>query len=41
MGGDWVKNPVDPLDQTGYDAIPFNDDGDTCRTPASQTYLPR
>jgi hypothetical protein len=27
--GDWVKNPVDPLDQTGYDTIPYNDAGDT------------
>ncbi|RRS01207.1 PHP domain-containing protein [Glycomyces terrestris] len=27
--GDWVKNPVDPLDQTGYDTIPYNEDGDT------------
>ncbi|GAB2477429.1 PHP domain-containing protein [Promicromonospora xylanilytica] len=30
--GDWVKNPVDALDQTGYDSIPFNDDGDTFKT---------
>ncbi|WP_335987594.1 histidinol-phosphatase [Glycomyces sp. MUSA5-2] len=27
--GDWVRNPVDPLDQTGYDTIPYNDAGDT------------
>jgi hypothetical protein len=27
--GDWVKNPVDPLDQTGYDSIPYDDDGAT------------
>lgn len=27
--GDWVKNPVDPLDQTGYDTVPYNEDGDT------------
>ncbi|WP_423461991.1 PHP domain-containing protein [Promicromonospora sp. MS192] len=27
--GDWVKNPVDPLDQTGYDTIPYNEAGDT------------
>ncbi|WP_129788160.1 PHP domain-containing protein [Promicromonospora panici] len=30
--GDWVKNPVDPLDQTGYDNIPYNDAGDTFQT---------
>jgi hypothetical protein len=30
--GDWVKNPVDPLDQTGYDKIPYNEDGDTFQT---------
>jgi hypothetical protein len=30
--GDWVKNPVDPLDQTGYDSIPYNDRGDTFNT---------
>ncbi len=30
--GDWVKNPVDPLNQTGYDGIPYNDDGDTFNT---------
>lgn len=30
--GDWVKNPVDPLDQTGYDTIPYNEDGDTFQT---------
>ena len=30
--GDWVKNPVDPLDQTGYDTIPYNDEGDTFQT---------
>jgi hypothetical protein len=27
--GDWVKNPVDPLDQTGYDTVPYNEAGDT------------
>ncbi|NED99541.1 PHP domain-containing protein [Phytoactinopolyspora halotolerans] len=30
--GDWVKNPVDPLNQTGYDNLPYNDDGDTFNT---------
>ncbi|MFC8796575.1 PHP domain-containing protein [Promicromonospora sp. NPDC057138] len=30
--GDWVKNPVDPLDQTGYDTIPYNEAGDTFAT---------
>lgn len=30
--GDWVKNPVDPLDQTGYDTIPYNEAGDTFQT---------
>lgn len=27
--GDWVKNPVDPLNQTAYDAIPYDDAGHT------------
>lgn len=27
--GDWVKNPVDELDQTGYSDRPYNDAGDT------------
>ncbi len=27
--GDWVKNPVDPLNQTGYDHLPYNADGHT------------
>lgn len=27
--GDWVKNPVDPLNQTGYSHLPYNDAGDT------------
>ena len=27
--GDWVKNPVDPLNQTGYDNIPYDSDGHT------------
>jgi hypothetical protein len=27
--GDWVKNPVDPLNQTGYDSIPYDSDGHT------------
>jgi hypothetical protein len=30
--GDWVKNPVDPLDHTGYDNLPYNDAGDTFNT---------
>lgn len=30
--GDWVKNPVDELQQTGYDDIPYNDAGDTFQT---------
>lgn len=27
--GDWVKNPVDPLDQTSYDNIPYDGEGHT------------
>jgi hypothetical protein len=27
--GDWVKNPVDPLNQTGYDNIPYDSAGHT------------
>lgn len=27
--GDWAKNPVDPLDQTGYDNIPYDEAGHT------------
>lgn len=27
--GDWVKNPVDDLDQTGYSDRPYNEAGDT------------
>jgi PHP domain len=27
--GDWVKNPVDDLDETGYSDRPYNDAGDT------------
>lgn len=30
--GDWVKNPVDELQQTGYDDIPYNEAGDTFQT---------
>ena len=27
--GDWVKNPVDPLNQTAYDNIPYDSEGRT------------
>ncbi|MFD7311062.1 PHP domain-containing protein [Promicromonospora sp. NPDC059942] len=27
--GDWVKNPVDQLDQAAYDKTPYNEGGDT------------
>ncbi|ANN18262.1 histidinol-phosphatase [Amycolatopsis orientalis] len=30
--GDWVKNPVDPLNQTSYDTIPYDDAGHTFAT---------
>lgn len=30
--GDWVKNPVDPLNQTGYDNIPYDSAGHTFNT---------
>ena len=30
--GDWVKNPVDELDQTGYSDRPYNEVGDTFDT---------
>jgi len=30
--GDWVKNPVDDLQQTGYADIPYNEAGDTFET---------
>jgi hypothetical protein len=30
--GDWVRNPVDPLNQTGYDNIPYDSAGNTFNT---------